>query len=194
AAPPVGDSSLAIASRKNDLRARRVAWLTLAIVLIAGVPLFICMAPSWDSTVYDLCARNLLRGGVHYRDTFDTNLPRVVWIHVALRWLLGWRSETLQIVDLIFFTGIVFLFLQFLRQQNSEPNVPNVGIWTAVAFFSYYLSLPDNCHCQRDTWMMLFALAALFLRLRQVRRLCNDPAPRNVLGWALVEGLCWGAG
>jgi hypothetical protein len=149
------------------------------------------MAPSWDSTVYDLCARNLLQGGVHYRDTFDTNLPGVVWIHVAARGLLGWRSEILQIVDLIFFTGIVFLFLQFLGPECTRLNV---RIWAAVALFSYYLSLPDNCHCQRDTWMMLFALAALFLRWRQVQRLRNNPIPKGVLGWALLEGICWGAG
>ena len=41
----------------------------LGLVLVAFKPLFVCM-PQWvDATHYDICARNLLQGGVHYRDT-----------------------------------------------------------------------------------------------------------------------------
>ena len=33
-----------------------------------------------DVIHYDLSARNLLRGGVHYRDVLDINLPGMVWV------------------------------------------------------------------------------------------------------------------
>ena len=39
----------------------------LVVVLVAFTPLFVCM-PLWvDATHYDICARNLLEGGVHLR-------------------------------------------------------------------------------------------------------------------------------
>src|SRR5262249_36124668 len=49
--------------------------LAFGVLLVVGVPLFLRM-PLWaDSALYDTCAMTVLRGGVHYRDTFDTNLP-----------------------------------------------------------------------------------------------------------------------
>ena len=78
------------------------AWLAgvaLTAFLVAGLPLFVCM-PLWaDVTLYDLCARNLLRGGVLYRDILDTNLPGMVWLHALIRALFGWRSEVIRLVD-----------------------------------------------------------------------------------------------
>src|SRR4029078_4012408 len=61
------------------------AWILLALLLAAGVPLFLCM-PLWaDVTFYDLCARNILAGGAHYRDVFDTNPPGMPRIHSLVR-------------------------------------------------------------------------------------------------------------
>ena len=57
--------------------------------LAAGVPLFLRMPPWCDLTLYDVAAQNLLRGGVHYRDVFDTNLPGFVWVLAALQSVLG---------------------------------------------------------------------------------------------------------
>ena len=77
------------------------AWLFLAAILAIGVPLFICM-PLWvDTTMHDLSARNLLRGGMHYRDIFETNLPGMVWISALIRPLIGWSSEAIRAVDLV---------------------------------------------------------------------------------------------
>lgn len=58
-----------------------MAWFTLAVLLNIGLPLFLSM-PIWcDVTHFDICARHLLRGGVYYRDIFDTNLPKMLWFH-----------------------------------------------------------------------------------------------------------------
>src|SRR5205809_7999245 len=76
-----------------------LAWLTLAVLLAVCLPLFLCMPPETDITFYDLSARNILRGGVHYRDAFDTNLPGMVWLHAVVRATLGWSSESLRAVD-----------------------------------------------------------------------------------------------
>src|SRR5260370_19308442 len=74
----------------------RLAWAGLVLVLLAGVPLFVCMPLYADVTTFDLGARNLLRGGVHYRDAYDNGLPGMVWLHAAVRALLGWRSEAIR--------------------------------------------------------------------------------------------------
>ena len=68
------------------------AWGVLALLLAVNVPLFLCMPLTDDTTLYDLQARNLMQGGVMYRDIFEPNLPGVVWVHIAIRSLLGTSS------------------------------------------------------------------------------------------------------
>ena len=143
------------------------------------------MPLSFDASHYDICARNLLHGGVHYRDTFDNNLPGIVWLQAGIRWLVGWRSESLHAVDLLFFTVDVFLLLPWVRR--------GVRIWTAVALFAFYLFLPEPCPCQRDIWMFLPAVVGLTLRRLQVRHLSRPAASlMAVVATAVLEGICWG--
>ena len=169
-----------------DARASALlGWLTLVVVLVVGAPLFLCMPLSFDASHYDICSRNLLHGGVHYRDTFDNNLPGIVWLQAGIRWLVGWRSESLHAVDLLFFTVDVFLLLPWVRR--------GVRIWTAVALFAFYLFLPEPCPCQRDIWMFLPAVVGLTLRRLQVRHLSRPAASlMAVVATAVLEGICWG--
>src|SRR5439155_8954279 len=96
-------------------RAELPAWIALLLLLLAGLPLFLCM-PLWaDATLYDLCARNILDGGIHYRDIFDTNLPGMVWLHAGIRSLFGWSSEALRAVDFAIVCGVAALLTVWLR-------------------------------------------------------------------------------
>ena len=83
------------------LRPWRSVWLPriiTAALLVAGIPLFLRM-PLWcDLTLYDLAARNLLEGGRHYVDVFDTNLPGFVWVLAGIRAVLGFSSFALRCV------------------------------------------------------------------------------------------------
>jgi hypothetical protein len=148
--------------------------------------------PVWpDVSYYDLCARNLLSGGVHYRDVFETNLPGMTWLHVLVRSLLGWSSEAIRAVDLVIVAANIWLLARWWR---GEQHSTTIVVWMAVLLFGFYLSTPEICHCQRDTWMLLPALIGLYLRRRQVARLTAPKASvPGALPWALVEGLCWGA-
>ena len=74
-------------------RSAIVARTLTTLALIIGVPLFLRMPPWCDLTLYDVAAQNLLRGGVHYRDVFDTNLPGFVWILTAIRATFGWNAR-----------------------------------------------------------------------------------------------------
>jgi hypothetical protein len=173
-------------SSRDDRAASLLGWSALVLILAVGVPIFLCMPVSFDISHYDICSRNLLRGGVHYRDTFDNNLPGIVWLQAGIRWLIGWRSESLHAVDLLFFSIDVMLLLPWVRRR--------ARVWTAAALYAFYLFLPEPCPCQRDIWMFLPALVGLTLRRRQVGRLSQPAASVfSVAGPSFLEGLCWGA-
>jgi hypothetical protein len=163
--------------------------MVLLITLVAaGLPLFVCM-PLWaDVTLYDLCARNLLQGGVLYRDILDTNLPGMVWLHAAIRSLFGWRSEVLRLADCSILAAIIVFLVSWLRREGGSWAA---GVWTALALVAFYWSTTEGNHCQRDVWMLLPALAALELRHRQVE-IGTAGLPRRAFLGAFAEGICWG--
>src|ERR1700722_18642206 len=98
------------------------------------LPLFLCM-PLWVDTIFfDLCARTLMRGGVLYREVFTHALPGMFWIQVALRSLLGWRSETLRAVDFLIVSACVWLLVGKL-----QPGAMSWAwrLWTAFTLFAF---------------------------------------------------------
>lgn len=157
----------------------------LLLVLIVCLPIFLCMAPWVDATFYDICARVIQRGGVLYRDSFDTNLPGMAWLHLGIRSLFGWRSEVIRLADFLVVSGITYLLVRW------DPTLPRYGqIWTAVALLAYYFSTSEWCQNQRDVWMLLPCLLSLYLRRWQLLRANSAPA---TLLLSELEGLLWGA-
>jgi hypothetical protein len=163
------------------------AWVCLVLLLFAALPLFLCLPLCADATLYDLCARNLLRGGVHYRDTFDTNLPGMVWLHAAIRGLCGWRFEVLRAFDLLFFAATVGFLVHWI---NPAERPRAVRVWTAFVLCLFYLLTPETCHCQRDCWALAPALLALTMRRRYLEQEAETAWP--VMARAGLEGICWG--
>jgi len=148
-----------------------LAWAVCALVVALGLPPFMRM-PLWaDVTLYDLAARNLLHGGVHYRDVFDSNLPGMVWAHVLIRWAGGFGPGWIRAVDLAVWAGTAWL----LQALVPAPRAARVGL--VAAWGACYLGSSEWCHVQRDVWMLAPALAALHLRRA---------------GWAVAEGALWG--
>ena len=168
------------------------AWIVLTLLLVLNVPLFLCMPLTDDTVLYDLQATNVMQGGVMYRDIFEPNLPGVVWMHVAVRSLLGTSSVAMRVADLAFFAVVVWLLTRWL-QSLGRPLATQA--WAAVVLFLFYLSISEWCHCQRDMWMLMPGLAALHLRRRQVHRLTAENATnKSAIGWAFLEGVVWGLG
>src|SRR3990172_4424772 len=167
------------------------AWLALGTLFAAGLPLFLCMATEVDVTLYDLCARNLLDGGVHYRDVWENNFPGIVWLHVAIRRVLGWSSESIRLVDVLIVGADIWLLARWLgRWGRPLPT----QVWAAVVLWVFYFSTTEWCHCQRDTWMLLPALWGLALRSGQIKRMGDRAGGAwRVFAAAALEGLCWGA-
>jgi hypothetical protein len=138
-------------SRFAVWRSSSLGWLITALALAAGVPQFLCLPPWNDVTLHDLAARNILRGGVHYRDLFDTNLPGIDWTMAAIRSAFGWSFVTLRVFDLLIVAGSVAILAKLAGQRAA---------WFAAAVAMWYPFTSEFDHCQRDVWMLLPAAAA----------------------------------
>lgn len=164
----------------------------IAALLVCNLPLFLCLPLSNDTVLYDIQAKQLLEGGVLYRELFETNLPGVIWVHCAVRSLLGWSSVAMRAVDFALFSATVLLLCAWM--QTVGRNTAS-RLWVGALLVGFYFSISEWCHCQRDIWLLPIALCALLLRNRQLRRL-RDPAAscRSIALWAGLEGLCVAAG
>jgi hypothetical protein len=158
------------------------ACVCLTAVLAVGVPLFL-RTPVWvDVTYHDLSAWNVLHGGVHYRDVFETNLPGMVWLHCLVRPVVGWSHEAIRAVDLLVIGTVSLILTRLMKRSGVSAGG---RLWFLVAAALFYLFETEFIHCQRDGWMMLPAVAATWMRERRVIK------PRSSW-WSVVEGVLWG--
>jgi len=152
---------------------------------IAGVPLFLRMPPWCDLTLYDVAARNILSGGVHYRDVFDTNMPGFVWLLALVRWLFGWSVEAVRAVDLAIVAGIVLVLDRLVAASGASWAS---RAWAVAGVAIFYLFQSEFNHAQRDVWMLLPATLAVSLRFRRLSRTERDGSFRTTV----LEGVLWG--
>lgn len=159
-----------------------LGWALAAVLLVVGVPLFLRMPPWCDLTLYDMAARTVMTGGVHYRDVFDTNLPGFVWLLVGVRRLFGPSMEAVRTVDLLIVTATCVLLYRLAKWGGAN----RVGLaWLAAGAAAFYPFTTEFNHAQRDVWMFLPALAAVVLRLRRT--------PGSDFRKGFAEGLLWAA-
>jgi hypothetical protein len=169
-----------------------IAWFVLALLVVTNVPLFVCMPITDDVALYDLQARTLTEGGVLYRDIFEPNLPGVVWMHAAIRTVFGDGIEAIRMADILIFSTIVLLLVVWIGLLGSPRAIQ---AWAAVILATFYLSVSEWNHCQRDIWLLGPALLGMYLRQRQLQRLTNAPPSQlRFFTWSVLEGICWGAG
>ena len=159
-----------------------LALFVLVAILVVGVPLFL-RTPIWvDVTYHDLSAWNILHGGTHYKDVFETNLPGMVWSHAFVRPVVGWSHEAIRIVDLFVVSSVVFLLSRLLKRSGVSISG---RIWFVTAVALFYLAETEFIHCQRDGWMLLPAVGAATMRLTHL-------SSTRSLKWTVCEGLMWG--
>ncbi|MBX9582381.1 MAG: hypothetical protein K2X87_18925, partial [Gemmataceae bacterium] len=167
-------------------RSARLGWAATALVLLGGVPLFLRMPPWPDVTLYDMAVRALLRGGVLYRDVFDTNLPGVIWVMAGVRAVVGWGYEALRAWDLLVVGAAAGVLGAWARRAGATPAAV---AWYAAAVALFYPFTSEFNHCQRDPWMLLPAAAAGLMRVRQTARAgAGGVSVRAAVG----EGFVWG--
>lgn len=189
---------------------RHLLWTAPLLILITQLPIFLQSSLTPDTVLYDLQARCLLNGGVLYRDIVEPNLPGVVWVHAVVRTCVGDSSVALRIFDLMVLGGICFLLQSFIVGGFQEPEKTQVArSFVMSLLLLFYLSTSEWCHCQRDTWMLLPSLAAMWLRVLACERsVCgrhghdftlNDAAsePEPATGdlrVCFLEGTLWAVG
>jgi hypothetical protein len=188
--PPAKNSTLAPGSRWRPGLATALLAVLFAAVLVANLPVFVCMPLDSDVSLWDLYAQIVHEGGVAYRDLLENNFPGMLWAHLAIRSTFGWRSEVLRAADVMVVASIIVLLVRWLPAGSSTAW----RLLTALVLASFYLTTSEWCHCQRDTWMLLPALLAVGLRQRQLTEL-TAPRPRlpAVVALGVVEGTLWGA-
>ncbi len=168
----------------------RTQWLPAALAVlfaVLGIPIFLRL-PLWcDVTLYDVAARAILSGGVHYRDVFDTNTPGYVWCLTAIRATLGTSEIAVLIVDLAIFAGVVAL-LDRLAKFGGAPAAPRH--WAIAGMMAFYPFSTEFVHAQRDVWLTLPLLAAVVLRVRRMTRSAGG-MPIGYFWPAFAEGLLW---
>jgi hypothetical protein len=186
---PVGCGTTGRRGRGVDYAA-----VALAVVLVGLVgvhlPAFLCMPLDADVSLWDQFARMVSSGSVAYRDVLENNFPGMLWAHLVIRTLFGWRSEVLRAVDITVVATIVTLLVKWLPTGASLAW----RIFTVLVLASFYLTTSEWCHCQRDTWMLLPALLALVVRRAQIAAILGEHAPVGaVAGRGLLEGILWAA-
>lgn len=158
-------------------------------LLLVSAPLLMCMPLTADPALYDLQAKTVLSGGVLYRDIVEPNLPGIVWLHLAIRGMFGWSEYALKGVDLAVVLGITFLLSRWFAGSRNQQWL------TALFVFWFYAGTSEWCHCQRDTWLFLPALIALYLRWHQINRIEQQSCSANTLfAWGVLEGIVWACG
>ena len=189
-------------------RSSAAAWVATCLVLLAGLPLFLAMPPWCDVTLYQMAARNVLNGGTHYRDIFDTNLPGFVWLMAVCKLAFGWNYEALRAVDLCVIGGSVAVLCGWVWRCGGTTSTV---AWLVASVAMFYPFTSEFNHIQRDPWMLLPAAIAARLRVGRVWREGNPsptpplrreglqtPAPPPIVGEgvggpaSLLEGFLWG--
>jgi hypothetical protein len=164
--------------------------LVLLIAFIALAPLYVCMGPWTDNSLFDLCARSVLNHQPVYHNYFFHGPPGLVLTFSVLHAILGWHSEAIRLVEVVILLAIFALLAwRFLPAQASSA----FRLWTMTALWFYYTSTSEWCHCQPDVWMLLPAFTALSLRQRAVERWSGAGGERADCGSAFVEGFLYGA-
>jgi len=181
---PVSDTAVPTSALSARSKLLIALGYLLAWILLAG-PLFLRMPLTNDTEVYDLQAAAYRTGSVLYRDFLEPNLPGVIWIHLAVRGVLGDSSEAMRLFDLAVFALTATLAGRLVRQAGGDVTV-RVG--TAFAMAAYYLTASEWCHCQRDVWMLCPALAAVSFRLNGLNTARID---RRFIR-SFCEGMLWG--
>lgn len=178
------------ASASTEARAIRITTLGLLIFL---TPLLLRSPLTSDTVMFDLQAETVRQGGVLYRDILEPNFPGVVWIHLAVRGIVGDTEFAMRLADLVIVGCAVTLLLQVAGAgpgNSVKPSrAPSPRALAAGGFFAslFYLTRNEWCHCQRDAWMLLPVGTALLLRTRDGRT-CGSQSPTR----AVLEGVCWG--
>lgn len=180
AAVPTGSPRAGVGSRMRV----GLAAAGLVVVLVVNLPGFLRTPLDCDPLLFDLYVRDMSHGAVLYRDMLENNTPAMIALHAGVRSVFGWSPEALRAADLLVVGAAVGLLGWWPHRGR-----PDRKLLTVTLLAGLYLSTSEWCHVQRDVWMLLPVMGALYLRRGQAGRLA---AGRGSYAAALAEGAVWG--
>lgn len=170
--------------RQLNLAVSVIASLLLAGLVIAMAPLYVCMPPWVDTTFFDITAKSVLAHEAVYREYLLHGPPGMLLVQSLFRWLIGWSSEALRLLDLFIVGGIIAWLASTVPGRRGSA----VRLCTALVLAYFYFGATSEwSHCQTDTWMLVPSIAALVIHKRRFLR-----GGGLWLTSALAEGICWG--
>ena len=166
----------------------QLAGCCFILLLVLNLPGFLCMGLDCDTYAFDLYLHGMQEGKVLYRDMIENNLPGVMWVHGITRSLFGWSSVAMRAVDITLIGGAILLLCCWQRGISITAR-----IWIGFFLLSFYFTTSEWVHCQRDPWLLLPAMGALFLRRNQLEQVQEGKrSGGGSLALAMLEGILWG--
>jgi hypothetical protein len=155
-------------------------------VFVASALLVLSFDHGRDQSIYALVAREMLRGGMPYRDAFDFKPPGIFILYAGVRAVFGARMIGIRVVEVIAMCIELACILRLCRAFQIDARVG----WIAAA-------LSAQVHAQLDFWhtaqpetfgatLTLLGFVA-WTRARQT----SSSTTAKVTSW-IVVGLCFG--
>jgi hypothetical protein len=177
-------SSLVSDQKRFNVALSIVVGAALAGLVIAMGPLYVCMPPWVDTTFFDITAKSVLAHEAVYREYLLHGPPGMLLVQSLFRWLIGWSSEALRLLDLFIVGGVIAWLAGTVPARRGRA----VRLCTALALAYFYFGATSEwSHCQTDTWMLVPSIAALIIHKRRFMRGTGSATLS-----ALAEGICWG--
>jgi len=175
-------------SNQYELPSQSVTWAVWAVLVAILLPMFLRMPLTNDTVLYDLQARWIGEGAVPYSDYIEPNLPGAVWIHQAIRSIVGQSSEAFRLFD---FSVLTFAFLTVGHFVADSTQRRRTAAGAIVFATLCYLTQSEWCHTQRDSWLLFPTVLACFLRWKNATK--GEKWHQSTLwGLSILEGTIWG--
>ena len=108
----------------------------------------------WDHGIFAAVGNVIVRGGMPYRDGWDTKGPLAYYIYALGQWIFGRHMWGVRILDVVL---LLAACLALMRMVTSAAS-PTAGRWTAIGFLFWYASLGWFFTSQPDGWVAMFML------------------------------------
>lgn len=170
----------------------------VAVVLGLMVRLVLLAQPiGGDPGIYAYIGGRILDGDLPYRDVFEQKPPGVLYTYAAAFLLLGRSMFAVQVLDLAAWTILVALSAALAWSLWESRSVAAAAAGLSALFVNPTLQSGFKQVGQTETWIAVWASAAVWLTLRAVRtqgesRQADREAGRQAMVAAIGAGLCCG--
>lgn len=172
---------------QSDPLLRRVVLALCVIVIAASMALVLTFGHGRDQSIYALVAREVLAGGMPYRDAFDFKPPGIFVVYAAARAVFGADPIAIRLLEIGAMAASVAALVRLGRRELCAPLVGWVAAALACAIHAqldfWHTAQPESFGEPLGLWALVLAAAA-----------GREAAPRRRAGWLVLAGALLGVG